>query len=314
LLKHQKLFDLFQKHTYDFFELPKQIIYNTLKIEIIFGGIGRKKCRLKFQVQSGEIKVLCRMQLIDTHTHLFLKEFEQDLPDLVQRARRVGVTKFLLPNIDVDSLDAVLQACRKFPEFRPMWGLHPCSVNANWQEDLERIRPFFGQQAACAVGEIGLDFYWSTEFEKEQILALETQLDWALEFGLPVSLHTRNATREAIQTLKPFIKKGLKGVFHCFSGTEEEAREILEMGLQLGIGGSITYPKNPLRNFLKNLPPERLVLETDAPYLPPVPYRGKRNEPAYLQEVVYELAGIYQIPPAQIAEITSRNAESVFNL
>lgn len=254
------------------------------------------------------------MQLIDTHTHLFLEPFEADLGFVLSRAERSGVSHFLLPNIDLNSVLPMQDLCRKYPGLRPMWGLHPCYVGADWKEVLEKIKPRFRDFPACAVGEIGLDFYWSKEFVKEQLLVLEEQLNWAVELNLPVSLHTRDATRETIDLVKRYVPKGLTGVFHCFSGTREEAEEIIGMGMLLGIGGSVTYPKNPIREFLASLPPEALVLETDAPYLPPVPYRGKRNEPSYLTEVVHELSRIFGITPVRIAEITSANAKRVFNL
>jgi len=254
------------------------------------------------------------MKLVDTHTHIFGKEFDADLKEVVFRASRAGVAFMLLPNIDSDSVQAVINACQNHPELKPMWGLHPCHVTAAWQQDLSGLRPLFKSQPACAVGEIGLDFYWSTEFKDEQMKALEVQLSWALEEKLPVSLHTRNATRETIDLVRPFAEKGLKGVFHCFSGTEKEALEIMEMGFFLGVGGSITYPKNPVRDFIGRLPLSRLVLETDAPYLPPVPYCGKRNEPAYLQEIAFALSDFFGCSPAQIAESTSANAVSLFNL
>ena len=254
------------------------------------------------------------MKLADTHTHIFVRDFETDLDAVLERAGRSGIEYMLLPNIDLASVPEVRAACAKDHRLKPMWGLHPCHVDAAWKETLQEIRPLFREMPACAVGEIGLDFYWSDEFRKEQLLALEEQLNWALVENLPVSLHTRNATAETIELVKPLASQGLKGVFHCFSGTREEAEEILTMGFKLGIGGSITYPKNPVRNFLTGLGTEGLVLETDAPYLPPVPYRGKRNEPAYLVEVVHELAGIFQLPPAEIAERTTANAISVFNL
>lgn len=254
------------------------------------------------------------MKLVDTHTHIFGKDFDSDLEEVVLRAKRSGLSHMLLPNIDLESVPLVSDACRQFPELKPMWGLHPCHVDAQWKENLEKIRPLFKDVPAVAVGEIGLDFYWSMEFAGEQKQALEIQLGWALEENLPVSLHTRNATRETIEIVYSFAHKGLKGVFHCFSGTEEEAREIIGMGLMLGIGGSLTYPKNPIREFIGKLPLENLVLETDAPYLPPVPYRGKRNEPAYLKEVVFALSDFFGVPPARVAEITSANAVSVFNL
>lgn len=254
------------------------------------------------------------MQLIDTHTHLFTEQFTNDIAEVILRAGRSGISHFLLPNIDQSSVKDLLETCRKFPECRPMWGLHPCHVGADWKGALDSIKPLFEQQPACAVGEIGLDFYWSEEFMAEQMQALDAQLQWAVEMQLPVSLHTREATAETINLVKKYISNGLTGVFHCFSGTEEEASEITGMGFCLGIGGSVTYPKNPIRNFLSRISPDFLVLETDAPYLPPVPYRGKRNEPAFLLEVVHELASLYGMKPTLMAEITSANAKRLFHL
>jgi TatD DNase family protein len=254
------------------------------------------------------------MKLVDTHTHIFGPDFYADLSETVERANQRGIVRMLLPNIDANSVSDVRKACNEFPSLKPMWGLHPCHVFAKWKEELDGLKPLFDSDPACAVGEIGLDLYWSREFESEQKQALEIQLGWALERNLPVSLHTREATRETIDLVKPFAEKGLRGVFHCFSGTKEEAEEIIRLGFFLGIGGSITYKKNPVRDFISEIPMDSLVLETDAPYLPPVPYRGKRNEPAYLQEVAFALSDLTQINPKTIAEITTKNAISLFAL
>jgi TatD DNase family protein len=252
------------------------------------------------------------MHLVDTHTHIFGQDFDSDRNEMIARAHRAGVDWMLLPNIDTDTVDQVKAACQLDHTLKPMWGLHPCHVGSDWKERLGLIQPWLDKFPPVAIGEIGLDFYWSKEFISEQKACLEMQLDWALQYNLPVSLHTREATEETIAIVAS--KPGLKGVFHCFSGTEAQANTILEMGLLLGIGGSITYKKNELRNFIKTLPAEGLVLETDAPYLPPVPYRGKRNEPAYLVEICYELAGLMEMAPGKLAEITTRNAETLFHL
>lgn len=254
------------------------------------------------------------MHLIDTHTHLFVEQFDQDREEMIQRAQESGVEFMLLPNIDVQSVNAVLSTVGSFPSARPMWGLHPCHVFADWQQELAKIQPLFDSHPAVAVGEIGLDFYWSKEFVEEQRLALSQQLHLALERRLPVSLHTREATQETIDRVRPFAEQGLKGVFHCFSGTEVEAKSIIEMGFFLGIGGSITYKKNPVRDFLPAIPLTQLVLETDSPYLPPVPYRGKRNESAYLREIVLEVASLCGTTKDEVASVTTQNAKSIFNL
>jgi TatD DNase family protein len=227
---------------------------------------------------------------------------------------KAGVSAMLLPNIDSTTVESVKKACAQFPVLLPMWGLHPCHVFADWKEELQKIEPYFDLVPASAIGEIGMDLHWSKEFETEQRAALQAQLEWAVQRNLPVSLHTREATRETLDILPPFAARGVRGVFHCFSGSELEAWEAISFGFFLGIGGSITYKKNPLRDFIANIPLEKLVLETDAPYLPPVPYRGKRNEPSYLVEVTYALADLFQRSPSQIAEITTRNAVSLFHL
>lgn len=254
------------------------------------------------------------MSLIDTHTHLFGEQFDLDRAEMIERALEAGVSCMLLPNIDTLSIEAVLNTVALFPSTKAMWGLHPCHVFANWKEELAIIEPLFETHPAVAVGEIGLDFYWSKEFVKEQKQALTQQMHWALERKLPVSLHTREATRETIEIVKPFADQGLTGVFHCFSGDEAEAQTIVEMGFSLGIGGSITYKKNPVREFLSQISLQHLVLETDSPYLPPVPYRGKRNESSYLKEVLLEVASLCGKTKAEVAEITTQNAKSIFNL
>lgn len=254
------------------------------------------------------------MILVDTHTHIFGEAFLTDLEEVISRFQKAGVARALLPNIDSASVSDLLKTLELSPFAKPMWGLHPCHIFANWEEELEKIYPQFAMHPAVAVGEIGLDFYWSRDFEKEQELALKVQLQWALDLKLPVSLHTREATQRTIDLVKPFAQQGLKGVFHCFSGNETEAREIVGMGFCLGIGGTITYKNNSLKNFLPKIPIENLVLETDAPYLAPVPYRGKRNEPGYLVEVAFALASLYACGADAIAKTTSNTANNLFNL
>jgi TatD DNase family protein len=254
------------------------------------------------------------MILIDTHTHVFGEAFAEDLDLVFQRMKKAGVQAALIPNVDLETIPQVLDTVTKYPMAKPMWGLHPCHVFAGWKEDLEKIKPLFGQHKAAAVGEIGLDFYWSKEFAAEQEAAFETQMSWALELGLPVSLHSRAAMHRSIEMVRPFAQRGLRGVFHCFSGSEADARAVLDMNFCLGIGGPVTYKKSENRDYLKKLPLEGLVLETDAPYLSPVPYRGKRNEPAYLTEIVFMLASIYGTSADVISKTTSQTANNLFNL
>jgi TatD DNase family protein len=254
------------------------------------------------------------MKIIDTHTHVFGPQFIEDYAAVLDRARKAGVEYVLLPNIDGSSVQDILYILDKEPMAKPMWGLHPCHVLDNWKEELNTIQSFLTQFPPVAIGEIGLDFYWSTQFKTEQIEALQIQLQWAMDMGLPVSLHTRNATQETIEEVKPFADLGLRGVFHCFSGTESEARTVVEMGFFLGIGGTITYKKSEVKSYLSNFSLGNILLETDAPYLSPVPHRGKRNEPSYLIDVVYSLSDIFKLSPQEIAETTSDNARKLFNL
>ncbi len=257
---------------------------------------------------------LISMVLIDTHSHVFGDAFAGDMDLVFQRMQKAGVRAVLIPNVDLTTIPQVLQTVSAYSIARPMWGLHPCHVLAGWKEELEVIRKLFPQHPAVAVGEIGLDFHWSKEFAAEQEEAFEIQLAWALEMGLPVSLHTRQAMRRTLDMVLPYAQKGLKGVFHCFSGSEADAREIIGMGFCLGIGGTITFKKSENKDFLRKFPLENFVLETDAPYLAPVPYRGKRNEPAYLTEVVFALAGIFGTSAEVISKTTSQTANNLFNL
>lgn len=253
------------------------------------------------------------MVLIDTHTHIFGEQFENDLDLVMKRSKGAGVQTMLIPNVDVSSIPEVVNTISQYPETRPMWGLHPCSVTENWKSDLAEIEGFIEKYPPVGIGEIGLDFFWSKQFVIAQKEALEYQLNLALQLELPVSLHTREATPETIELVLPFAKKGLRGVFHCFSGSQEEAQTITNMGFMLGIGGTITFKNNAMRNWISQLDyTNSLVLETDAPYLAPVPYRGKRNEPAYLKEIAAELGILFDCEPEVVAEFSTRNAKTIF--
>jgi TatD DNase family protein len=195
----------------------------------------------------------------------------------------------------------------------PMMGLHPCSVQANYQEELAIVADWLEKRSFVAIGEIGLDFYWDKTFVQEQHLAFEQQMQWALEKNLPIVIHTRNAMQETINAVQPFAKKGLRGIFHCFSGSYESAQQIINMGFYLGIGGVLTYKNAGLPAALAQIGLEWMVLETDAPYLTPVPFRGKRNEPAYLEHVVAKLAETKGVSVAEVAAITTANAQKIFS-
>lgn len=251
--------------------------------------------------------------MIDTHNHIYAAEFDNDRTELIIKAKSLGMQQIYMPAIDSGCHAAMLELANAYPGFLlPMMGLHPCYVKENYLDELQLVEQWLTQQRFSAVGEIGLDFYWDTQFEKEQYTAFEQQMQLALDFRLPIVIHSRNAMQTTINMVKPFAKKGLTGIFHCFSGSKESAYQIIDMGFYLGIGGVVTYPKAGLAEVLSSFKLENLVLETDAPYLPPVPYRGKRNEPAYLSIIAEKLATIYQCTYQSVIETTSINAQKVF--
>jgi TatD DNase family protein len=253
------------------------------------------------------------MEIVDTHCHLYLSEFKTDIDKVIERAKRIGVKKFYLPAIDSEVTDSMLSLEAAFgKECFAMMGLHPCSVKENYKEELKKVQEWLLKRSFAAVGEIGLDFYWDKIFTAQQYEAFETQMQWALELNMPIVIHTRNAMQEAIGTVKPFAAKGLRGIFHCFSGSYEDAREIIDMQFLLGIGGVLTYKNSGLQFVIEKISMEHIVLETDAPYLTPAPYRGKRNESSYLQFIVAKLAEIKNITAEEVADITTANAEKIF--
>lgn len=253
------------------------------------------------------------MRLIDTHCHLYLKEFENDLEQVIQRAQNAGVEKFYLPAIDNEVIDDMLnlEACYPNQAFA-MMGLHPASVKENYRDELRIVEEYLLKRKFAAVGEIGLDFYWDTTYTKEQFYAFNTQMEIALSYNLPIVIHTRNAMKETIDAVKPFAAKGLRGIFHCFGDSNETAKQIINMGFYLGIGGVLTYKKANLPEALKDIDLKHTVLETDAPYLSPVPYRGKRNESSYLLNIAQKLAEAKNVSVEEVAEITTANAQKIF--
>ena len=255
--------------------------------------------------------------LVDSHSHLFLEEFADDLPQVMQRAREAGVTHIFLPNIDSTTIESLLSVCAAYKEFCfPMIGLHPTSVNKNYKKELDIVA---GQLASSngyvAIGEIGLDLYWDKTFLREQLLAFEKQVEWALEYHLPIVIHTREAFDYIYKVLQPYKETGLTGIFHSFTGTSEEAAKLLDFpGFMIGINGVVTFKKSQLPEVLKDVPLARIVLETDSPYLTPVPNRGKRNESARLKDTLIKVAEIYRESPEVVAEATSENALKVFGM
>jgi TatD DNase family protein len=253
------------------------------------------------------------MNLVDTHSHLYLKEFDNDLVQVIERAMNAGVKKIYLPAIDSSVIDDMLELEKKHPGlFVPMMGLHPCSVKENFMHELEIVQEWLTKRSFVAIGEIGLDFYWDRTFVDQQYEAFKKQMEWAIQYNLPIVIHTRNAMQETIDTVKPFAAKGLRGIFHCFGDSVEKAQQIIDMGFYLGIGGVVTYKKAGLDEVLRHISMEHLVLETDAPYLTPVPFRGKRNESSYTRIIAEKIAEIKQVSLEEVAAITTTNAEKIF--
>jgi len=255
------------------------------------------------------------MKLIDTHTHLYLKGFSNDIDEVIDRAEKEGVYKFFLPAIDSAEITALGELEKKFPgKCFAMAGVHPCSVKENYKDELAIVEKLLTQRKYAAIGETGLDFYWDKTFIKEQYESLTIHAAWALQYDVPLVLHTRNAMQETIDVIKSFSGKGLKGIFHCFGGTLQNAKDIIAQNFYLGIGGVVTYKNSGLAEIIKDIDIKHIVLETDAPYLAPVPYRGKRNESSYLKYVVEKIAAIKNISVEEVAHQTSKNAEEIFSI
>jgi TatD DNase family protein len=255
------------------------------------------------------------MNLIDTHTHLYLEDFNKDIDEVIRRAEAEGVSQFLLPAIDSAVTEDMFVLERRFPgKCLAMAGLHPCSVKENYTDELERVQASLEQRKFVAIGETGLDFYWDKTFSREQYESLKMHAEWAIHYDLPLVLHTRNAIQETIEVVKLYKGRGLKGVFHCFSGSVESAKEIIDQNFLLGIGGVVTYKNSGLAEVVQNIPLDNLLLETDAPYLTPVPFRGKRNESSYLTYITKKIAEVKNMEVKEIAAQTTMNAVQLFNL
>ena len=259
------------------------------------------------------------MNFIDTHTHLDGEEFREDLAEVVKRAQEAGVSKVFVPAIDLPSVQTVMEVCRQYPGYAyPMIGLHPEEVKSDWQQVLSEMKPLLESSdgEVIAIGEVGLDYYWSREFEQEQLAAFEEQVRWSVETRLPLMIHCRKAQNEMVTLLKRYKADLPGGVFHCFTGNAREAEELLQFDrFVLGIGGVLTFKKSHLPEVLPAVVPlDRIVLETDSPYMAPVPMRGKRNESAYVKYVLEKLAESYGVAPKVIAEATNANVERVFKI
>jgi TatD DNase family protein len=255
------------------------------------------------------------MQFIDTHTHLYLPEFDTDRDEVVSRAIGNGISKMLLPNIDVESVDSMFSAVNRYPGIcYPMLGLHPTSVKEDYLSQLEKLEYLAAKTKIVAIGEIGVDLYWDKTFLSEQLLSLRRQIAFASDNGLPVVMHSREAFPEVFEVLEEFKGKAIRGVFHAFTGTTKDAEKAVNMGFKLGIGGIVTFKNSGLDKIVREIGPENLILETDAPYLSPVPYRGKRNESSYLCIINKKLAEIFGTSEEEIASVSYLNSVSLFNL
>jgi TatD DNase family protein len=250
--------------------------------------------------------------MIDTHSHIYGPEFDNDRAEVIQRARLAGVDKVLLPNINEESIARMFQVAEEYPGVcYPMMGLHPEDVKEDWTQVLDRMEVLL--DGMIAVGEVGLDFYWDTTFRKEQIEAFERQICWAVERNLPLVIHMRKAEQELLEVMERHKSDGLRGVFHCFGGSKETASRMLKHeGFVLGIGGVVTFKNSRLAETLRHVPLDRIVLETDAPYLAPVPYRGKRNEPSYVAHVARFLSDIYNVSEEEVNDVTNLAVKRVF--
>lgn len=258
------------------------------------------------------------MKIIDTHSHIYLEEFDDDREQVVERARQVGVTSVILPAIDWATLGRLEKMCSEYEGFcYPLIGLHPEEVKEDYREILRLMEKCLDEKTApyIGIGEIGLDFYWDSTFREQQLEAFKMQLQWAVDRNLPVVIHSRNAHREIVETLSKFKGQGLRGIFHCFCGTKEEALELLQFeGFFLGLGGVLTFKKSKLPEAIQELPLSRLLVETDSPYLAPVPHRGKRNESSFVYDTLCRLAECLNLPVETVAEVTTNSAEKLFGL
>ncbi len=251
--------------------------------------------------------------LIDSHAHIYSEEFDDDRNGVIKRASDAGIRKIILPNIDRSTMKSMLELADQYPEIcYPLIGLHPGSVTKDYTSELNTLEEWLGKRKFFGIGEIGIDLYWEKAFQKQQEDAFTHQVKMAKALKLPVVIHVRNSFNEVYRIIEKEAGNGLAGIFHCFTGNLEEARKIIRAGFKLGIGGVITFRNSNLKNVLQDIDPEHLVLETDSPYLTPVPYRGKRNESSYLTYIAAEVAGVYAMETAEIATLTSDNVIRLF--
>ena len=253
--------------------------------------------------------------ITDTHTHLYSEQFDQDRDAMIQRAKNTGVQRFFIPAIDSSYTERMFSLEKKYPsDVFLMMGLHPTSVKENYESELLHVKEWIDKKSFVAIGEIGIDLYWDKTYIKEQKKAFQTQIKWAKEKKLPIVIHCRNAFDEIFDILE--LEKGpdLYGIFHCFTGTLQQAEKAISYNMKLGIGGVVTFKNGKIDTFLNQIPLQHIVLETDAPYLSPTPFRGKRNESSYIKFVIEKLASIYELPSSEIINITTENSKEVFGI
>ncbi len=262
-----------------------------------------------------ETNTLPTYGLIDTHCHIDDEQYAATFDAFIRAQQEAGVEAILVPSVNVESLETVPAVCERYPDYLfPAVGLHPEEVREDWSEVLDKLETALDSTPWIAIGEIGLDYHFDVTYKAEQQLAFRRQLDWALRLNLPAMIHSRDATEDMILILKEYTAKGLRGVMHCFSGSHEVAEQIVKMGLYLGIGGVITFKNAKLAEHLQGIPLERILLETDAPWMAPTPYRGKRNEPQWMVYVAAKLAEVYNLPLETIIQETTNNAQALFSL
>lgn len=255
------------------------------------------------------------MEFIDTHTHFYLEHFDSDREEVMNDCLQSGVRKMFLPNIDSHSLKSMLEICKQYPSHcYPMLGLHPSDVKENYQEELDTILQQFDKHTFIAIGEVGMDLYWDRTFIREQENVLRQQIDFALRIDLPLVIHSRKSFAEILAIFNEYSNHSLKGVFHCFSGDINQAKKVIKKGFYLGIGGTITYKNSGIQHVVKEIPLKHLLLETDSPFLPPVPYRGKRNQSSYLSIIANHIAEIKGVTIEEVAATTTENAKLIFNI
>ncbi len=253
--------------------------------------------------------------LIDTHAHLYLQQFKHDIDDVVNRAKLLKISGIFLPNIDRNSINDLHRLCDAYPDLcHPLMGLHPCSVNSDYRDELAFIKSVLSRRSYFGIGETGIDLYWDQTYKKEQIDAFEQQIEWAKEYDVPIIIHSRDSLDLTIELIRTHQDGSLKGIFHCFNGTVDQCREVSDLNFLMGLGGVITYKNAGLDEMVRYMPYENMVLETDAPYLSPVPYRGKRNESSYIAFVAEKVSQLRKDDVEVVMEKTTLNAQNIYQI